>query len=75
MKASSPSSRRGHGVLVRATHQAKAVASARARIVRGSAIRMLFASTRNVAASASTVRQFARVSAPGCPGAVSLKLP
>ncbi len=75
MKASSPSITRGYGMFVRATHHANAVASARARIVRGSAIRMLFASTRKVAASPSTVRQFASVRAPGCPGAVSFKLP
>ncbi len=75
MKARSPSSSRGHGTLVRATHHANAVASARASAVRGSAIRMLLASTRNVLGSDSTARQFSSVRAPACPGAASFTLP
>ena len=72
---SSPSSSRLPGVVVRARHHAKMVASSSASTVRGSAMRMLVASSWNVPASERTARQFASVNAPGWPGATSRTLP
>ena len=75
MKTRRPSSRRLAGVLVRAMHQAKTVASTSASRVRGTAMTRLVSSTSNVAGSPSTLRQFSRVSVPGWPGAALQKVP
>jgi hypothetical protein len=74
-KTSSPSSSRLPGMLVRAMHQAKAVASANASRVRGTAMARLVSRISSVVGSDSTLAQLSRVSVPGWPGAALQNVP